>query len=608
MRAVQGSIGEILLVANLMQTDFSGGVLTPKSQNRVNGDRYEKSVSKAINWVFTSQGSASAREGTKLWDMALNPSRHKRLFEFPAHSEGGEDVVIEIDSNGLKGDKFEGNLYYWVSGTRELVIDVLIPDIFGDLSTMESVWDTSSSSLVLASKIHAPFRLLFKNGKFTLTSLYGLDTPIEWGDKEGYPNTLAFFQDRLWFGGNNKYPTRLWATITGSIDTIIGEGGAGKPESLNIQPLIEGYVQWMISSSSSLSIGTSIAEYILRSSDGEGISAANLKIDRSSGYGSNGTKAMALGGQVIFTNMGGNKIYASNYVNIENNWIANEISHPAQHLFRKKGSGVRRMKDAHNPDNLIYILSDDGNMSVCCYDRQNQTNAWSELKVGSSIVDIALINGKRGQEILMLVNRSSNGKAIVSMESLRPTREFWFRADSYELCKTETVGNITYAIGIERFNNSRVDLATIMGTLVSNKIAKNGKIELPRGSEMVGQVYIGYHIENVLKTLRPSNAKQSSETIRGSKVKTLDITLSLYGSVAPTVNGQVYEDVSATQVMGARSLDFSNSNVSADLGDVVDIKYDSSTVDVGGVLTIIAVEPFICELTGISSRINSKRI
>ena len=588
-------------MVNIVQGTFAGGETTPRVASKIGVDKHHMSMSKVFNWIITPQGSAIIRPGTEFADDSLNDDRYKKLFGFPASKPTLIDEVIEIDSNGENAEVHEGNVYSW-KGKVRTSLSSNVPPEFGNLSTMRSVWDVSTNSLILVAEVHEPYRLRYDGTDFILEKLY-TDLPPEWTDLGGYPNAATFFQNRLWFGGTRGYPNRLWATAPGGINDITGA------DALDMQPLLEGYIQWILSSSRRLTIGTSISEYSLDSSDGAGITDANARVIRTSSHGSNSVSAVPINEQVMFVNSGGNKLMASNYVRDEDNWLASEISNPAQHMFRQPFQSIKKIVSSPNPDSALFALRADGKIAYCTYDRQAKVNAWSLLDFGAPVIDLVSIKTGRGNYVYMLVERINTGDYPVStsMEILKPVREEWFTADCSLQCKYVKQGNLEFAAGLGRFEGNVVDVASSTGSLALGKTVVNGQVRISNGSP-TRPMYAGLSMPNQIVTLKPSMG-QIKDTYIGSKISISNTVLTMFDSVPPTVNGQPPQDNSTGSFMGTDVKDFSYSSLREDAirGVTVEVQYDDFGYEAQGTLAIELTEPFICEITGASSEVTSNR-
>lgn len=597
---------------SIIQTDFGGGEITPRLHGRVDGERYHRGVSEATNWMFTSQGTVFARQGTRAIGTVDNQEWYRRLFVYPASNYTEQDVLIEIASNGVVGEGSQIQIAWWntVTGVRNLIATPDAPDTLGDLSDVTTVWDVTTNQLVIASRSTPPLtlRLLdLANNTWNFTVLYPgvVNMPPEWGEGN-YSNTMAMFQSRLWFVGNRDSPNRIWATKTGDISVIV-DTEEEEEDTLNLAPLIDGYSQWAIASTDRLTIGTTTGEYVLSSSDGAGIVAANATLQRTSQHGSNDVKAVAINEQVMFVNRGGAKLLAINYVRDEDNWVASEVSFPAHHMFRESGDRIVRIESAPNPDNTIVIRKENGGISICTYDRQSEVNAWCSVELHADVTDMTVISSDNGNMIYAFTAHSTQDQSYATLEEFAPMRQEWFRADSWEdhVVDRRPDGTV-WVNGLERFNGMEVDAATQFGTLISRGIPQNGEIQLPDSSEFVFEVRVGFHIENKLRTLRPTIA-QSKQTLAGSAMAWTGVGLRLYSSIAPLVNGEQPDDIVSNIDMGSRSLNFSYSSPTRQDDFVADVEYDPSEYS-DGILEIEVVEPFICEIVGIYGELTSNRI
>lgn len=643
---------------DIIQGSFKGGAVSPRIANQIGTELHHSSVAGAVNWQVTPQGSIIARGGTQYADDSLNPTRYKHLTAFPTTTRSGLNYVFEIDSNGLTGVDHEGSLYVWLE-TFRTIVGTIVPEEFGSLRGLYSFWSASTESVILVSPFHQPYELKFNIplDDYELTPLF-TSMPADWTIDNGFPKTACFFQDRLWFGGVALFPNKLWATPVGDIHTIVPTPPVitavdddflqcqctcepattpptSKPrcscnvcimmktgdinvnagisiadiilaqvEPLEFKMLLNGYIQWIVASGSRLLIGTSTDEYNLGSVDGQGVTAQNSVVSRSSSHGSSEVSAIPVDDQVFFVSPAGARLLATNYVRDNNNWIAEEVSFKAQHLFRDRQHAIVKVVDSPTPDTAVYVLRADGKVACCTYNKAENTKAWTLLDFSGKVVDITVTTNRiKGSYLYLMIERGTQK----SVEILRPQRTDWFRADSWEEAYIKNEPDGFYAKDLERFEGMYVDVGSEYGALVVNALVVNAQVKLAFAPVLGSTDLVGIHIENEMQTLRPSMG-QIKDTMIGSKITLKNTTVVVFDSISPVVDNQKPSDVSSEQIMGSRDLNFSYFNPRGFETAISELRYDVSGWGKAGSLTISAGEPFICEITGIASQVKSNRI
>ena len=99
-----------------------------------------------------------------------------------------------------------------------------------------------------------------------------------WSSYRGYPKTVSFYEDRLWFAGSSSRPQTLWASTSGDYENH--KYGTNDDDALNytINSQEVNTIEWLLPGKA-LSVGTSGSEFIVSASSlDEAITPTNVKI------------------------------------------------------------------------------------------------------------------------------------------------------------------------------------------------------------------------------------------------------------------------------------------------------------------------------------------
>ena len=196
----------------------------------------------------------------------------------------------------------------------------------------------------------------------------------------GFPRTVAFHDNRLWFAGTTLYPTRIWASqiddfytfLTGSLDTSGIDITLAATEANNIQ--------WISSFKRTLVVGTTGEEWTLDSGEQDGVmTPANARARRWSRYGSTSLQPVLAGDGLLWLTRD-NRLREFAYVFEKDGYSAPEMTLLAEHIPSR--SNVRSVAYSQSPDPIVWLIHEDGSWSGFTYDRENNVTAWHRHNSG----------------------------------------------------------------------------------------------------------------------------------------------------------------------------------------------------------------------------------
>lgn len=594
------------------QTSMRGGVISPRLRYSEEERLYHMSVADAVNWAFTQQGSAITRCGTE--EVGQCQSGEVRLFRVPSSDADQNDFIVEIGPVEIA---------VWDGSSRDS-LGAPPPEWSGLLDSLQTVYDITGDSLGLAntgrliivSPTASPKRLYRRlaDNMWTFEEMHTGTLPPEW-TAGNFPTTVALFQNRVWYCSTPVQRAQFWASEVGNIENIWDFDGspenAEPNEPLSFVGVMEGTPQWMLASSKVITISTNVDEYQLSSTSGA-VTATSAVLEKSSAFGSSKVQSVAANEQVIFASRNKSKVFAANYWRDQDNWVADELSEHAEELFTPIGSAlgqdVRRLKYASDMEKSVWALLENGSINYLMYDKDTAGKAWSVFEfAGGDVADLSYAFDPVADYMYMAVRRQKyiggSLQTYTMLERIPTVRADWRRADGWAEAVVDAEGNV---INLDRYFGETAVIFSEFGLEGEVEVTVQGqKFEIMAYDETI-TYYVGYRIDNLLKTLPLSNGS-SKQTMAGSKIRTNTAQLSLFRSIEPLVNDEPSEDRTTNMSMDNRSLDYSVNAVPNPESTYV-AEYKLRGWETDGQLEISAKEPFICEVTSIFSEHSSNRV
>jgi hypothetical protein len=250
-----------------------------------------------------------------------------------------------------------------------------------------------------------------------------------WSDTTGWPNAVAFYQDRAWWGGSTKAPDLVVGSVVGDYEnmqtsTPKGEVLDTSAISIRLNSRKLSRVKWIEESDKGLLVGTGSEEYVIKAANGstKNISAENVSAVRATRRGSAGINPAVVDDTVLYVQRSARTLreYAFNFE-------ADNFRSPSMNLLANHIGAVpfKKLEYAAEPHSIIWCLREDGSLVGLTYNREENVVGWHQHDISGAVIEsIAVIPARdQLQDILfMSVKRVVNGEDRRYIEKL--TR-FW---------------------------------------------------------------------------------------------------------------------------------------------------------------------------------------
>lgn len=246
-----------------------------------------------------------------------------------------------------------------------------------------------------------------------------------WSDYRGYPRTVSFYEDRLYFASTTYNPQTLWGSVVGEYLNF----ATGDTDSdaiilpLNANDISQ--IQWIMANRSMI-VGTASAEFVLSASNPDDPMTPTDKKSRPiSNYGSNGLQPVILNNGLFFFQRQGRKLRVMTYAYEIDTFKAEDATLLADHILEVQPTS---MAVQMIPDSIIWVTREDGTLCAFCYEpSENIFAAWSRMVTGSTLLtptdfyeSVAVINGDTEDELWQSVKREIDSKDYRYIEYSAP--------------------------------------------------------------------------------------------------------------------------------------------------------------------------------------------
>jgi len=243
-----------------------------------------------------------------------------------------------------------------------------------------------------------------------------------WDEVNGYPAAVAFYEDRLWFGGTTAEPQTVWGSRTGIYNdfriTPAETDDTGVQFKFLSQTLNK--IEWL-QGGDVLYAGTRGGEFVVDSgSQNAGITPSTVRVRRQSNYGSKvGIQPRAVDASLVFARSN-DRLHDLSFEFESDRYVAPDLTRFADDHLRP---GVTMIDYQRDPFRLLWALRSDGTAAVATYDKLEDVIGWGDVVIGgttAAIESIAVIPHPDGDEdqVWMSVVRTIGGSPVRHIEIL----------------------------------------------------------------------------------------------------------------------------------------------------------------------------------------------
>lgn len=351
------------------------------------------------------------------------------------YDDGPYDTVNTDDGHKLKASATTGNATVTATGFKPFTEKM----IGGFLRLKDgNKWGYGEITAV-ASSTSCTVKVVSDFGGTTDTAVWQLPA---WTDDTGWPSTITIFEQRVFFGRTNSKPQGFWGTVSGDFYKFTPTENDGQVKDDNALILELGgprvsLISW-ITGAQNLVFGTGGGLYRTNTTNSAPLSAETARVLYDNGTQCSSLQPVQIGTIMLFLQRQRKKIFSVQYDFAADALVDDNIAQFSEHLIN---SPVKDMVLQREPNNLLWVILDDGSLRSCTYVPTQSVVAWHRHKIGGSfrggpsrVESVASISGYNEDNLWMVVRRTIDGDERRYIERIveddEPEQEFSFYVDS----------------------------------------------------------------------------------------------------------------------------------------------------------------------------------
>lgn len=319
----------------------------------------------------------------------------------------------------------------------------------------------------------------------------------------GFPSTVTFHEQRLWYGGTRLEPQTVKASVTLEFENFTP--GANDVDALDYQIATEqvNAIRWL-SSGRGLAIGTTGGAFVLSTgNDFTPITPTNVQVRRETTFGSELIIPAVIGNFQYYVQRGGRKLREFQYNFDIDRHKSFDMTLLSEHITE---SGLVQMDFALNPNSVLWAVRADGEIAALTRQIDQEVIGWTRQIPGATIAgsssyeSVASIPVGEDDQIWVSVERTINGTSRRYIEFLQDLDFGTDQDDAFFVDSGLTYSGApaTVMSGLEHLEGETVAILSD-GAVLPSQTVTNGQVTLTTAAS---KVHIGLAYLSELEMLR----------------------------------------------------------------------------------------------------------
>ena len=279
-----------------------------------------------------------------------------------------------------------------------------------------------------------------------------------WSAVEGWPSSVAFFRERLFFARGQ----RIWSSVSASFDDFSARNDAGEITadmaiSLEVASGEINEIQWL-HPDRDLIAGTAGGEFSIGElTNGDALGPGNVRILLQSRFGSRGVPPISSGNATLFLMRAGTKVREISYDFTSDAYKSSDATVLSEHIT---AGGLIDMDFALEPYSVVWSVRADGTLIGFTWNNEEQVKGWHRHILGGAgaVESVGVIPRPdgTGDQVWMVVRRTINGGTVRYIEYMEnPLATTGAQVDAfyvdsgltYSGAAATTISGLTHLVG-----------------------------------------------------------------------------------------------------------------------------------------------------------------
>ena len=363
-------------------------------------------------------------------------------------------------------------------------------------------------------------------------TLTDADATTDWdeasfSDIRGYPSSVIFHENRLWFGGGTvERPAGLYASQSGSFYNF-NVDDASDSDAINVTLAgTQLHEIRHLSSGRHLEIFTDSAEFYVRDSSTEPITPTNISIKHQTPFGVSRVRPVIYDNAVLFVQRGSNTIREFAYSELMTSYEATSVSLLAHHLIGIPKDTAISLGNDDRPESFLFVLNTVGDIAVYHSLRSEKKQGWTLWTTDGEYRSVCAIF----ENLFVIAKRTVNGVVKYYLEKVADTD-----AVSLDCAKEVDNGSATTTFsGFTHLASQSVNVISNNYSLGTYTVSSGGVITITESG--VSKIMAGFNYTPEVQTM-PVDSAEAKGQITGDPKRINRVLVNIREALSVSVDG-----------------------------------------------------------------------
>lgn len=381
------------------EIDSGTAELTLEILDADNADAVINTVSASISGQFGASGLLAGPKGWKLlthgeWRGTVTLESSKDNNNWKALRKYTSDKDFNVSESGT----FDEATYIRINA------DISSGKLYADLTRMPYTHHGTVKLTGYTDAKHMDGTVVDDIANTSPSDSYALGP---WSGSYGYPSCVTFFQDRLCFAANNRYPYMVWMSRTAdyyNFGTEEIEGTLTDDSAVAISFISRRDFRILhLVAQTDLIVMTEGNEWIVSGSSTVKPTEVNPQVQTS--RGTTDVIPVMVGGQMIYVQRHGRTVRDLQYNYTTDSYDGMDLTILAKHITQN--ATITDAAYRQEPDYMMWFILSDGTAACLTYINEQKVYAWSRMVTDGQIEAVETITTPDGDEVYFVVQRSN---------------------------------------------------------------------------------------------------------------------------------------------------------------------------------------------------------
>lgn len=238
-----------------------------------------------------------------------------------------------------------------------------------------------------------------------------------WNSVKGYPGTVVYYQQRLYFAASSAFPQTIWASRTGDYKDF-GKNNPIQDDDRIIYTYAGRQVNEIrhLLDVGSLVALTSGGEYQITGDQNKTLTPSAFSFSSQGSNGSSNLPPIAVANIALFVQEKGSVVRDLAYSFDVDGYQGNDLTILANHLFQRHS--IVDWSFSIVPYSAVFAIRDDGMLLVMTYLRDQQVFAWAPQPTDGKFESTCCVSEGSEDAVYLVAKRTVNGQQVRYIERL----------------------------------------------------------------------------------------------------------------------------------------------------------------------------------------------